>query len=283
MSDWNDMFAGLMDESIHEERRNIKAPFGWPGGKSKSLDKILPHLDTRRRYVEVFGGSAAILLARAPSKVDVYNDAYGGVVDFYRVIRDATLWPQLKDRLDMSIYAREEWQICHDTWKDVNDPVERAARWYYMTVYSFANIGRNFGRGIASSMAGKIQRVLPEFYDIHRRMREVQVENLDWATCMRDYDSKDTVFYLDPPYLSSHKGAYKHEMGLEMHESILRQVFRTQGFVAVSGYSCPTYEDQPWDERYEWKAQVSLDPLKEGAEKMETGRNHAVEVLWIKK
>lgn len=279
----------LLMEDLDDEAPIIRAPFGYPGGKFRSVRQILPHLPYRRIYVEPFGGSAAVILARRPSKVEVFNDRYAGVVAFYRVVRDPVKLRALCSRLELTIHAREEWLYAKETWENCADDVERAALWYYMTVYSFGQLGRNFGRATASSViAGKIQNKLKGFQTIHERFRHIQVENQDWRQCLTDYDHEEAVFYLDPPYLAVHEGAYTHTMTHDDHRELLDTVMSMKAFVAMSGYSNPLYEEQDWDNRYEWEAHVSLTPAGDikGNRKEHlvsvTKREKAAEVLWIK-
>lgn len=270
-----------------EEARIIRAPFPYPGGKSRSVSKILPLLPYRSKYIEPFGGSAAVLLARKPSKLEVFNDRYAGVVAFYRVIRNHAKMQKLCERLELTIHAREEWAWAKETWQNVEDDVERAALWYYLTSYSFASLGRNFGRATTvSPLAGKIRAKLPLFPIIHDRFKRVQVENQDWQQCLLDYDSEDAVFYIDPPYLAVNAGAYKHDMSHDDHRRLLNTIFTLRGFVALSGYSNPLYEGYDWDDQHTWDAYVSMTPsgdikgnYKEG---ITTKRERATEVLWIK-
>lgn len=42
-----------------------------------------------------------------------------------------------------------------------------------------------------------------------KRLKNVKIENKDYVKIIKKYDSKDTFFYLDPPYYSS-KEYYKH-------------------------------------------------------------------------
>jgi len=286
MSDLLSLFDEL--DKVADEPKILKPPFGYPGGKSKSIKHILPNLPYRNTYVEPFGGSAAVILSRHKSNLEVFNDRYAGVVAFYRCIRSKDKTDALIERLEQTLFAREEWVWCYNTWLHCSDDVERAARWYYMHVYSFGQIGRNFGRATKSkgTPAGKIFNRLPEFHDLHLRFRNTQVENLDWYKCLLDYDSPETVFYLDPPYLDSHKGAYKHEMSLPHHEKLLTTIFELDGFVAISSYSNPLYNNQPWDNVISWETNVTLDPMgdiqgnrKEG---IVVDRAKATEMLYIK-
>ena len=40
------------------------------------------------RYIEIFGGSGAVLLGKEPSKFEVYNDIEGELVNFFRVVKN---------------------------------------------------------------------------------------------------------------------------------------------------------------------------------------------------
>lgn len=291
MTDLMDMFEDL-DRHAEEKTREtiIRAPFAWPGGKSKSIDKIIPHLPYTSRYIEPFGGSAAIMLARHASALEVYNDRYGGVVSFYRCLRNPAKFNNLCEQLELTIHSREDFLTCRDTWKNIECDIERAARWYYMTNYSFGSLGRNFGRSTShkGSLAGKIRNKLKLFPAIHERFKGIQVENQDWEQCMADYDSPDSVFYLDPPYLDTDSGIYNSKMTHEDHRRLLDRVFECQGFVALSGYPNPLYEDRDWDDRITWDAFISIKSAaytesnnKEHLKGLEE-RGTNTEVLWIK-
>lgn len=80
----------------------LKAPFPWFGGKSRAAGEVWAALGDVRSYVEPFGGSAALLLARPPgwSGVETYNDADGLLVNFWRSVKlhpeavaEAADWP----------------------------------------------------------------------------------------------------------------------------------------------------------------------------------------------
>lgn len=289
MTDLLNMFEDLDRNAEQRTRETIlRAPFKYPGGKSRSIDKILPRLPYRGVYVEPFGGSAAILLARHPSKLEVFNDRYAGVVAFYRCLRDPSRMTKLCEAIELTVHSREDFIINRD-WQNPDDDVERAFRWYYMTEYSFAGLGRNFGRSTsARARLVSIRDKLPLFPKIHDRFKRVQVENQDWYDCIIDYDSPDTVFYIDPPYIDADTGIYKSKMTHDDHRHLLDVIIHLQGFVAVSGYSNPIYENQDWDNRHEWESYVSIQSqaytetnFKAHLKGMDK-RSTAKEVLWVK-
>ncbi|KAA0248319.1 MAG: DNA adenine methylase [Candidatus Jettenia sp.] len=48
------------------------------------------------------------------------------------------------------------------------------------------------------------------FHDVARRLQGVTIECLDYRECIQRYDSKDTLFFCDPPYLNA-EGFYGKE------------------------------------------------------------------------
>ena len=55
--------------------------FPYPGGKTVYCNEIINRLPDHRRYVEPFGGSAAVLLNKPHSYIEVFNDLDDDVVD----------------------------------------------------------------------------------------------------------------------------------------------------------------------------------------------------------
>ena len=58
------------------------------GGKFYLLPYLLKVVPKHHCYVEVFGGGGYLLLNKKRSKVEVYNDINGDVVNLFRVLRD---------------------------------------------------------------------------------------------------------------------------------------------------------------------------------------------------
>lgn len=61
------------------------------------------------RYIEIFGGSGAVLLGKEPSKFEVYNDIEGELVNFFRVVKNRPA--ELLLELDLlPLNSREEFE-----------------------------------------------------------------------------------------------------------------------------------------------------------------------------
>ena len=62
---------------------------------------------------------------------------------------------------------------------------------------------------------------------------------------VRRYDTDDTVFYVDPPYVHETRGdanAYAFEMDDRAHEELAEVLNGARGHVVLSGYTNPLYD-----------------------------------------
>ncbi len=256
----------------------IRSPFGYPGGKSRIVDFIHTHLPQRKLFVDVFGGGGSVFLNRDVQKGDVFNDINSGVCSVFRCFRDPIKYQKLIAFIGNTIHCYEDWVHCKETWKDVNDDVERACRWLYMMHYSFGSMGRNYGYvNVNQAFSGKLAGKIPAFELVRDKFRHANVENQDWEKILQRYDGYETVFYLDPPYLDSDTQACygANGMTLQDHMHMLGVIKHLKGFVAISGYANKLYDGQDyWTERHTIKAQCTIGDKE--------SRGQVEEVLWIK-
>lgn len=226
----------------------VRAPFPWYGGKqymAPTLASLLPPHDC---YVEVFGGAAALLWAKTPSAVEIYNDLDSGLVNFFRVLREPKRSRELRRLLDLTPYAREEWQECRHTWQDAPSDVEMARRWFVALNGSFSKSlnegGWSFSKTPNHDKAHSFRTMCDTLPLFTARMRHVQVEHGDFARVMATFDGKATLFYLDPPYLPETRCShgYRHEMTLEDHARLLNAARAVAGMVMISGYRSDLYD-----------------------------------------
>lgn len=223
--------------------------FGWYGGKFSHLDWLLPLLPPCHHYCEPFGGSAAVLLNRGPSPIETYNDLDGEVCNFFRVLR--TQRQKLVRAIGLTPFSREEFAIACEL-DPKQSPLERARRFYVRArqvrtgLAQTASLGRwaNCVDTSRAGMSGVVSRwlggveMLPE---IGERLIRVQIENRPAIDVIRLYDSCDTLFYCDPPYVHDTRGdakAYGHEMTNDQHCELADVLNSVKGMVAFSNYEC---------------------------------------------
>ena len=263
--------------------------FPWFGGKALLLPEILKFIPQHRTYVEVFGGSAAVLLAKDQAPVEIYNDLDSGLVNFFRVMRDPFKSRRLIEMCQLTPYAREEYNYARDHWGDEPDDLIKAYEWYIVARWSFSGVfGRAMAFDVATTAAGIAGRVrkwhnaiakLPNFCN---RILDVQVEHRDFREILGMYDRPETLFYLDPPYVPETRkdGEYAHELVFEDHVEMTDMLLDIQGMAILSGYSHKVYmplEEAGWERNdYDTFLWSDLRPVGDNRP-----RDKRVESLWI--
>jgi DNA adenine methylase len=237
--------------NVPVRRRGSKLiAFGWYGGKFSHLGWLLPLLPECRHYCEPFGGSAAVLLNREPAPVETYNDIDGEVVNFFRVLR--TEKEKLVEAVALTPFSREEFFIAVKTADNGICDFERARRFYVRArqtrtgLAQTSSLGRwaNCKNTSRAGMSGVVSRWiggLGALSEIADRLLRVQIENRPASDIVRLYDDRETLFYVDPPYVHDARGdakAYGYEMTDGEHEKLASVLQKCKGKVAVSGYRC---------------------------------------------
>jgi DNA adenine methylase len=217
---------------------------------SKLLKLIPPH----RVYVEVFGGGASLLLAKPPSEVEVYNDIDSDLVNLFRVLRDKEKFQRFYRLVCLTPYSREEYNFCKHTFKDCQDDVERAYRFFVFARMTFSGytasrpswsfVITTSAGGMAQSCSGWLH-VIERLPEIHARLANVQIEHCDFRQIIPAYDAPDTFFYCDPPYVPEARRrlqTYRYEMSLDDHRDLVNLLLGVRGKVMLSGYRHEVYE-----------------------------------------
>jgi len=247
----------------------MNSPIRWLGGKGNIKKQILPFFTEHVTYVEPFGGGASLLLAKTPSRVEVYNDIDSGLINFFRVLRDRDKFKEFYRQVQLIPYSREEFNYCRDVWEDDEDEVGRAVKWFVVARQSFGGgvvqrilengktHKKGWGNAITSScrnMADTVStwlsciEMLPE---IHKRLRVVQIEHKDFREVIKQYDTENTLFYCDPPYVADTRQAvtYKHELDNQDHKDLIDMLLQVEGKVILSCYYSNIYKplvDNKW-------------------------------------
>ncbi len=228
----------------------MKKPFAWYGGKQSLAPLLVSLLPAHRVYCEVFGGSGALLFAKPPSALEIFNDLDSGMVNFFRVLRTPEQAQALQQQLMLTPYAREEYYACLSSWEQAPDPVEKARQWYVAVMMSMnasiCNTGWSSTKQSSSNPARAWVNSIEHFAACAHRLAHVQIDHRDFEQVIRAYDSPSTCFYLDPPYVleSRRKGyCYQHEMSAEDHQRLLHCIRHVEGMVLLSGYAHPLYDE----------------------------------------
>lgn len=237
----------------------------YHGAKFKMAQKIIRFFPVHRVYVEPFGGGGGVLLQKARSYAEIYNDLDGEVVNYFRVLRDHA--EELERVVKLTPYARDEFTTAYTS---SPDPIEQARRTLIKSFMGFGSAA--ITQVCASSEVGKPstgfraccnrsgttpahdwQNFPNSISAFRERLSGVVIENRDAVDVMLQHDSDDTLHYCDPPYVLGTRSQtknpgqtqrrYRHEMTDEDHIGFCKSVSEMRGMVIISGYDSKLYDE----------------------------------------
>lgn len=217
------------------------------GGKSLLRDEIIQMIPPHKSYVEAFCGASWVLFSKPPSHFEVINDIDNNLVNLYLVIKnqlDRFLdWLELipisetlfnsfgaaygipcgdlkhKEGYLKGIPSLEEG---HTENAGTLGIPEAAAKLYYVLMNSF-NGKLTYTPSFSFDLNHRSRFV--KFYNtdwekVRMRLKEVTILNRDFREIIKKYDSPETFFYFDPPYMcaTDNKKYYKHTFTMKDHQ-----------------------------------------------------------------
>jgi DNA adenine methylase len=277
-----------MTGELFTEEQVRRPALRYHGGKFREALFIKANFPANFRvYCEVFGGAAGVLLQMPRSKgtrkrIEIYNDLDEQVVNFWRVLRDPEQRRRLAEAVDLTPYSRTEFIASYEP---SNDPVEAARRFVTRCYFGhgccsmdpedsngFRSCDIRAGKSYAREWTGIPAAIMVA----GNRFTGVTIENLDFRRLMPKFDSPDTFFYLDPPYLMETRDTggkgYVHEMSTHDHEQLAHFAKSMKGMVAISGYHSSLY-----DRLYDGWRRVEKRVRANG----QKGAVQRTEVLWM--
>ncbi|WP_053958372.1 DNA adenine methylase [Sulfobacillus thermosulfidooxidans] len=205
----------------------------WQGSKVRLAPVIASRLPPHRTYVEPFAGTAAVLLAKDRSLVEVLNDVNADLVAVYRCLQDAQLSRRLYRRIRWTPVSRIEWNRAQDA-PNPDDVVEQAARFLIRMLQGFngkpdatAWGGKLTPQGVVQRQTRFLHRMMPAA----QRLTGVILESGDWRTIVQRYEAPSTCVFCDPPY-------------------------RTASSDAENAYGGPPWTDADWNDLITWALQT---------------------------
>ncbi|MGC0155542.1 DNA adenine methylase [Chromobacterium vaccinii] len=226
----------------------------YHGAKFRLAPWIMRFFPPHKTYVEPFGGAAGVLLQKSRAYAEIYNDLDGDVANFFRVLRNPIRRAMLIEAVTLTPYSRSEFE---QAWEPTEEPVERARRLAIRAQMGFGSAGATNGMTgfrIDSRREYGTAQHLWAYYpdqlaDVGQRLAGVMIESGPAIDVMRQHDARDTLHFVDPPYLhetrvmqSGKAGYYRHEMSNDDHHALLDVLLGLEGYVVLSGYPSDLYE-----------------------------------------
>ncbi len=264
----------------------IKSPVSTIGGKYFLRDFLNAQIPEHKVFCEAFAGAGHLLFHKQPADIEILNDINNDLICFYRVIQNQENRERLINILNGFPFARKTFNDISRRWKLNDRPCDdilRAGEWFYLSRSCFS---ADFERGgfATPSVSGRnpaktFRNLTDSLEGISKRLRFVTFENLDYSECIQRFDSKNTLFYCDPPYLDTEfyyqKGCFKNED----HYKLADMLHQIKGKAMITHYENDTYDElyKDWN-RFDYETfKVSRGITK--TSKAET-RPRATEVLY---
>jgi len=251
----------------------------YHGGKFRLAPWILSFFPRHTVYVEPFGGGGSVLLAKQPTATEVYNDLDSRVVGLFRVLRDPSKAGELARRLELTPFAREEYETwCYaDPIDDIDAAHQLVARGFMGQ--SSKGIWQRSGFDTRTNEDGYCSRVSAlrntpaACRTVTQRLIRVVIEHDNAVEIIKRHDRPDALIYCDPPYLTAQgRGTriYTHDFKADDHRKLAAALRSLKlAMVVLSGYPSALYEElYPDWQRHQRKA-------------MADGGRERTEVVWL--
>ncbi|RLI87708.1 MAG: hypothetical protein DRP01_00865 [Archaeoglobales archaeon] len=175
--------------------KKMKKPFSHPLGKDRQVSIFLENLPSHKVYVEPFAGGASLFWRKEPVAKEVLNDIDERYVFLLKFLKNAS--DEQLEKLKNMDYMPSEEKFERLKKTNPDDDVERAYKLIYLIIHSYGGNMEDYAHRKKLRKCGYITN--PE--DYRERLKNTIITNKDFEEVMKEYDSPDTFFYLDPPYM----------------------------------------------------------------------------------
>lgn len=229
----------------------MKPPFTYFGGKIRIAEQIAAALPPHEHYVEPYGGSLAVLLAKPRARMETVNDLDGDLMTFWRVLREQP--GELARVCALTPHARAEHLDAYAL-DEAHTDLERARRvWVLLTQGRGGQLRPTGWRhfvdpaGSVFGMPGYLEAYVDRIAPGAGRLAGVSLECQPALDLIARYGkSPNVLLYVDPPYLGSTRvsDGYRHEMKTEAeHRELAAALLDARAAVVLSGYDSPLYTE----------------------------------------
>jgi DNA adenine methylase len=251
-----------------------KSPLRYPGGKSRALPQILPHIPLNiTEYRDPFvGGGSVFLAARGLFRRNIHyviNDLNYDLICFWRFVRDDN------DRLVAAVsafyhhYQNKGRELYHflKSPENIQSDFDHAVRFFIMNRITFSGVMDAGGYSQQAFEKRFTLSSIDRLEKISSSLNGVKIEHGDYEQWLFEAGEKVFIF-LDPPYLSATDSKLYGVRG-ELHTGFDHERF------ANNMRQCPhrwliTYDDSPEIRRLfsfakiiEWELQYGMNNYKQ--------------------
>lgn len=185
----------------------IKTPLRYPGGKSKAIKDLIPHIPNYSEYREPFvgGGSLFIHLKQIdPEKKYWINDLNFNLYSFWKVLKSN------KVSLIESVFRTKEKTIngkkLYYDLKEIKklNQLDRAAKFFILNRITFSGLVESGGYSEQAFLKRFTLNSIENLNSVSDILGDTVITNFDYEEVMKKSGSNVFIF-LDPPYMTAAK------------------------------------------------------------------------------
>jgi site-specific DNA-adenine methylase len=172
-----------------------KTIWGSPAGKKHLAPRLVKLIPSHKTYVEPFAGSAAVFFAKPSSEKEVLGDADPEIAFAFKALSTLTDG-------ELAALKKKDWTGRRALYRAMQEAkprskIEKLYRFLYLSHFAYGALrGRSYNPADEGVEARTIARI-----EKHRdRLRRITVRSAHYADVVKEFDGKDTFFFLDPPY-----------------------------------------------------------------------------------
>jgi DNA adenine methylase len=174
----------------------MRPPFPRQGNKYALRNSIIPNFPEHKIYVEPFVGSAAIFFNKEKADINVLNDLDKELINRLKLLKKAPI--------DKSLYKNDLNTI--EKIKNFYDNHSNSITDLILYNKIITSNGFNNQPALKSSKIYKDVNpysIVPKIEEYQNKLENVKLLSRDYEKIIKQYDSPDTLFFLDPPYENS--------------------------------------------------------------------------------
>ena len=256
------------------------------GGKNRMAKWISEYIPKSETYAEVFGGAFWVYIkGQIESQKIIYNDKNRFMSNMFECMRKPELFNSVlqvtpdQNKSHFDKYQKELNEIKDQKFKLGDIGIGLKYAYCATQVFSGSKILESKFidlKGKYGSKFKSLQNKLQKDTIVKKLQNITEVENLDYTDLILKYDSKETFFYVDPPYWKTENYYSNHDFDSEDHLTLIEHLKRTKGKWALSYYDFPQLSEWLPKDKYTW---IEKEFNKAAGAKKGKKQNKGIEIL----
>jgi len=182
--------------------------------KKQIVDKFFPEQDTYTTYVEPFVGGGSIYFYKENKEPFIHKEVINDIdPDIYTIFKGFQKYKASEIASEVNgNYTKKDFEKIKEF--EPKTDFDKFIKTFLISRLSYFARGKTFGK----------PRINSTFEGYQERLKDVIILNEDYKKVIKKYDSKNTFFYLDPPYKESQSDFYYPAINLKELQDIIGKI-----------------------------------------------------------